>query len=86
MGELLSKESNIRDWFERYDCFVSVNDKLCEKDFFTYNPGRASILGLKTCRNIHKDNRNKKTFKLYLADSKFESENFEVFPYSVLSS
>ena len=62
-----------------------VHDKLCEKDFFTYNPGRAPILGLKTCRNIHKDNRNKKTFKLYLADSKFESENFKVFPYSVFS-
>jgi len=48
---------------------------LIEKDFFTYNPGRAPIPGLRTCRNIHKDNRNKKTFKLYLADSKFKSEN-----------
>ena len=30
--ELLSKESNIRDWFERYDCFVSVNDLNAARD------------------------------------------------------
>jgi hypothetical protein len=50
-----------------------VHDKLLKllqrKNMFTFSAGRAAMPGLKTSRNLHRDSRNKKTFKLYLADS-----------------
>ena len=57
-----------------------VHDKLLKllqrKNMFTFSAGRAAMPGLKTSRNLHRDSRNKKTFKLYLADSKQNSSDF----------
>jgi hypothetical protein len=37
---------------------------------FVFQPDRKGFPGLKARRNIHFDNRNKKTFPKFLADSK----------------